>query len=355
MASVEEYEARFRRAGLPLFIRGYTATDDVFTRAAPLLAIVLVAELLGAIDLDWTLAANLGAAAGGLAILVGGFALLNRARGRPALALPEEVGRVELTAFVLLPALLPVVFGGQVTSAFVTAAGNVLLLALFAVGFGFALFSMLRWAGRQLFRGLATSFLVLSKAVPLLMIFAIVLFINTEMWQVFSTIPDAFLVGVGGLFAALGTLFLVARLPREVQQLEREAGGTGPELARQERLNVGLVMFVSQALQVLVVTAAVGAFFTAFGALAVGAGVRESWIGSAGDELLTLAISGERLTITTELLKVSAGIAAFSGLYYAIAVLTDSTYREEFLEDLTDEMRETFRQRAEYLALVAHR
>ena len=41
--------------------------------------------------------------------------------------------------------------------------------------------------------------------------------------------------------------------------------------------------------------------------------------------------------------------------YYAIAVLTDSTYREEFLEDLTDEMRETFRQRAEYLALVAHR
>jgi len=355
VASVEEYEARFRRAGLPLFIRGYTATDDVFTRAAPLLAIVLVAELLGAIDLDWTLAANLGAAAGGLAILVGGFALLNRARGRPALALPEEVGRVELTAFVLLPALLPVVFGGQVTSAFVTAAGNVLLLALFAVGFGFALFSMLRWAGRQLFRGLATSFLVLSKAVPLLMIFAIVLFINTEMWQVFSTIPDAFLVGVGGLFAALGTLFLVARLPREVQQLEREAGGTGPELARQERLNVGLVMFVSQALQVLVVTAAVGAFFTAFGALAVGAGVRESWIGSAGDELLTLAISGERLTITTELLKVSAGIAAFSGLYYAIAVLTDSTYREEFLEDLTDEMRETFRQRAEYLALVAHR
>ena len=42
----------------------------------------------------------------------------------------------------------------------------------------------------------------------------------------------------------------------------------------------------------------------------------------------------------------AGAIAAFSGLYYAIAVLTDSTYREEFLEELTREMRETFRARA---------
>ena len=46
----------------------------------------------------------------------------------------------------------------------------------------------------------------------------------------------------------------------------------------------------------------------------------------------------------------SAAIAAFSGLYYAIAVLTDSTYREEFLNEVTDEMRATFVARAEYLA-----
>ena len=38
----------------------------------------------------------------------------------------------------------------------------------------------------------------------------------------------------------------------------------------------------------------------------------------------------------------SAAIAALSGLYYAIAVLTDATYREEFLEEITVEMRETF-------------
>jgi hypothetical protein len=49
---------------------------------------------------------------------------------------------------------------------------------------------------------------------------------------------------------------------------------------------------------------------------------------------------------------VAAMIAALSGLYYAIAVLTDSTYREEFLEEITTELRQTFAARAEYLARV---
>jgi hypothetical protein len=53
--------------------------------------------------------------------------------------------------------------------------------------------------------------------------------------------------------------------------------------------------------------------------------------------------------ITRELLRVSIGLAAFSGLYYAIAVLNDPAYRQEFLDDLTREMRETFRLRGEYL------
>ena len=65
----------------------------------------------------------------------------------------------------------------------------------------------------------------------------------------------------------------------------------------------------------------------------------------------TLEVLGGRITITEELLRVSGAIAAFGGVYYAIAVLTDSTYREEFLEDIVGELRETFRLRTEYLAL----
>jgi len=52
---------------------------------------------------------------------------------------------------------------------------------------------------------------------------------------------------------------------------------------------------------------------------------------------------------SVELLKVSSGLAAFSGLYYAIAVLSDATYREEFLSDLQTSLHETFADRARYL------
>jgi hypothetical protein len=352
VAERETYERGFRRAGLPLFIEDYSASEDIFTRAAPLLALVFVGEMLGAIDLDWSLLANLGAAAGGLAILLGGYGLLNRLRGRPLLALPREVGAPELAGFVLLPALLPLIFGGQLTSALVTAAANLGLVALVYGVVGYGLVAIVRWAAGRLFSQLAASLELLARAVPLLLVFALVLFINTEMWQVFASIPDAFLALVGGLFVALGTLFVALRIPREVVVLEQQVGA-GPPLARRERVNVGLVLLVSQGLQVLTVTLSVGLFFAAFGALAIGPGVMESWIGSDGNELLALEMFGDRVSVSEELLRVSGGIAAFSGLYYAIAVMTDSTYREEFLDDVTGDMRQVFRERAEYRALPA--
>jgi hypothetical protein len=350
VSSQGEYERRFRRAGLPLFIEDYSATRDIFNRAAPLLALVFIGEMLGAIDLDWSLLENLGAGAAGLAILVGAFAVINRLRHRPLFAVPETVGVPELAGFVILPAVLPAVFGGQTTSAAVTAVANLVLLGLIYAVVGLGLLSMLRWAAGRLYGQLAASLVLLTRAIPLLLVFALVLFVNTEMWQAFSTMPREFLAVVALLLMALGSVFLVARLPREVADIERSVGA-GPPLERRQLVNVGLVMFVSQGLQVLVVSLAVGAFFVAFGALTIGPQVRELWIGDNGNVLITLSFLGERVQITEELLRVSGGIAAVSGLYYAIAVLTDATYREEFLDEITGEMKETFRARAEYLRL----
>ena len=50
---IRELERGFRSAGLPLLTEDYSATEDVFTRAIPLLAVVFVLEILGAINLDW--------------------------------------------------------------------------------------------------------------------------------------------------------------------------------------------------------------------------------------------------------------------------------------------------------------
>jgi hypothetical protein len=345
---LEAYERRFRHAGLPLFIEGWAASRDVFTRAVPLFALVGVGEVLGALDRDWSVWANLAAGLGALAILLSGFGLLNLLRGRRFLELPRRVGRLELAIFVILPALLPLVFGGQLVSALVTAAANLLLIGLVYLVIGYGLLFILRWAARQLPAGLTAALAVLTRAVPLLLVFSLVLFINTEMWQVFSEMPRAFLFAVAGLLAVVAGAFLVGRLPREVERLQ----GDGPPLTERQRRNVGLVMFVSQALQVVVVSLALAAFFVIFGALTIGPGVLESWIGSEGTPIgPTLDLFGGEITITEELLRVSGAIAAFGGVYYAIAVLTDSTYREEFLDDIVGELREIFALRAEYLSV----
>jgi hypothetical protein len=342
MDELAAYERRLRRAGLPLLIEDYSAYEDVFTRAAPLLGLVFIGQLLGAVQLDWPLWANVLALAGGLAILLGGVALVNSSRGRRALSVPDRVGPVELAAFVLVPALLPLIFGGQVVSALVTAAGNAALLTVIYLVVGIGLLSILRWAGGRLVSQLAASLKLLTRAVPVLLIFMIVLFVNTESWQVFSDVSDPALAGVIALFFVVGSVFVVARLPAEVRELERDVGAD-PALTGRQRFNVGFVLFVSQGLQVLVVSVLVGAFFVAFGALAITPEVVEVWIGHKPS-----AIAGHA-SLSAELLKVSSALAAFSGLYYAIAVLTDATYREEFLDDLQVSLRETFHDRARYL------
>ena len=343
---------QFREAGLPLFDEDFSASTNVFNRAAPLLVLVFAAEMFGAIKLDWSVWANLGAVAAGIAVLLLVGGMINRWRGRPWNSMPRHVGRVEQAAFVIVPALLPLIFGGQTRSAWVTAVGNLVLLLLIYAVLGYGLTSILGWVLRRLTRQLMTSFALLAKAVPLLLIFALLIFLTTEMWEVFNLIADADLIAVGVLFVGLGTAFLFARLPQEVRRIESEVSEAPTPLGKRQRRNVGLVLFTSQALQVLIVTLMVAAFFIVFGGIAVPEELVLRWTGlDEVDAVLRLDLLGEPFLISVELLKVTAGIAAFTGLYFAIAMLTDSTYREEFLDEVTGELRDVFRVREEYLRL----
>ena len=349
---IAAYEQRFRRAGLPLLIEDYSPTEDIFTRALPVLTLAFMVSVLGALNLEWSILANLAAFLGGLALLIGTFGVLNVLRHKPFRSIPRKVGLPELAAFVLLPAFL--LFGGQVESAGVTILQQLAVLGLVYLVVGFGLLSILRWAGVRLFRQLGTSFRLLVRAIPLLLIFSLLIFLTTETWQVFSSVPRPFLFLILGLLTGVGILFLAARLPNEVTELE-DSTESGPKLRRSQRVNVGLVLFVSQALQVLVVSFGVGMFFIVLGALAVGPELTRAWTGSPGNLLFDFQLLGHPVQVTEELLRVSAAIAAFSGVYYAISTLTDATYREEFLSEITKEMKETFGARAQYLRLLRAR
>ncbi len=336
-----EYEERFRHAGLPMFSEDFTAAGDVWNRATPVLGLVFLVQLLGAGQLAWSWWQNLLAVGGALTALLLIIGIANKLRGHSFSVIPQTLGKPELAGFVILPGLLPVIFGGQIESGIFTAIGNLAILGLISVT---------RWVLGRIAGQLRSSFSLIVKAVPLLAIFILLSFPTQELWGIFAHPTRGIFAVLVGMFVALGAGFLAVRLPREARALEKEVG-EGPPLHRRQLMNVGLVMFVSQALQVLIVSLVVFAFLTVFGVLAIDDDLRIQWLGNPGHEIVAFHLLGERLELTSPLLRVAAGLAAFSGFYFAIAMLTDETYRSEFLEELTGEMRESFQARAEYLKL----
>ena len=221
-------------------------------------------------------------------------------------------------------------------------------LAWLVVGFG--LVSVVRWAGARLFSQLATSLTVLVRALPLILFFGLLAFFTAEIWQLFNTVPTSRFVAAVVLFVVLGTLFLIVRVPQGTQDVEAAVELAGVPLRPAQRLNVALVIIVSQALQILLVTMLVWLFFATFGALLVDVDVIAEWTGEQPQILFRIPFIDD-VVVTRQLLRAAFGIAAFSGLYYAVAMLVDATYRDEFVGELKEKLRSTFLIRAEYLEL----
>lgn len=359
--------------GTPHLMEGYSATADVFTRMIPVLTALALLEVLGALDADFAWWQNVLAGTGGLALLVGLWAAVNSLRGRPALARPARVGRAEITTFVLAPALITYALSQERDQAATLAAINLVLLGAIYGVTSYGLLPLTRWALAKIGRELGAVAGLLGRALPLLLLIQIVLFINTEMWQVADGFDGRYLAAVVLLFFVIGVTFLLTRLPRELgrlatfatpEELEDQIAGTPAEgmsdlsdavgdpvaLSRRQRGNVVLVALFSQGLQVVLVTLLLGAFYVAFGLLTITPEVMQSWLGHDGDLLVRFGLLGRDVRLTAELLKISAFLASFSGLYFTVVLVTDATYREEFFDEILVELRQTFAVRAVYLA-----
>ena len=354
-ARIAELERGFRRDGLPNLILDFSAAEDVFTRAIPFLSLVFVLEIVNAMDLEASASVNLLFALGGAAILFGAFGLLNVVRGRPFFSVPSRVGRPELAAFVILPGLLPIVFSGQWLFGVNTMLANAALLVIVYLVIGFGVVSLVRWTGRRFFAQLGASLSVLVRAVPLLLFFSLVMFFTTEIWQVFTTPgPGAFWTAMI-IFVLLAMVFLAVRLPGVVREVQAESSVGDVPLRRKERLNLAAVALISEMLQVVFVSAAIWLFYVVLGALLVNDAVRQTWLLTPDDVYFTIAWFGDDVQVNEALLRVATGVAAFVGLYYAVTILVDAAYRDQFVDSLTVELRDTFRRRSEYLELQRKR
>ena len=371
MSEVEETERWFVRQGLPFFVEGRSITVDDLVHGRSLVVLVLVyfGSLLVAVPADEPWPQRLLYAGLGLLALAAVWVVANLARRQRALERPRRVGAVEVAVFTLGPASAVAVLRQDAEMVLTVLLADVTVLGVVAAAEVLDAAPIARWALSRTFRELSSLFRLVTRALPMLLLFMTFLFINTEVWQVSSSLSTPVLWLAVAFFGALAVGFLVARIPEEVaavnDEVERESvrralAGTpladlrdelpddlrAEPLARKQRVNLLLVLLVTQMSQVLLLAVSVWLFFLAFGQVAIEDGVIESWVGDGAPHAIPLLP-----WLSQELLQVSIFLAAFSGLYFTVYAVTDANYREQFFTELTDELERAVGVRSAYLAL----
>jgi hypothetical protein len=268
---------------------------------------------------------------------------------------------------------------GVSDSTVASATGTGVVAALWTAGAlaaGYALIALrawaiARWAARRALGDLGLVLPLVTRAMPLLLLFTTFLFINTEVWQVASGLERSLLWATVLLFSAVGVAFLLGQLPEEVrkviaqvrhggladacrqtpfEQAARELGDRIDDvsLSSRQRVNLLLVLLIAQAVQVLLLAVAVFGFFLLFGILAIDGDIVQSWTGSRPHGLRLWGSTGIGGPVSNELFQVSVFLAAFSGLYFTVYAVSDSTYREQFFTRVSRDLERAIGVRAVY-------
>jgi hypothetical protein len=373
LQDTESTERWLRRRGLPHLIPGYSTAEDALTRAVPFLALVFLAEVLGAFTENRRGWREFTVFLGAAAVLLGAAVLVNLLRGRRALSLPDRVGLPELALFLVVPASLPLLFDDlNWGRAGLLLVQGLVVLVVTVVVVDYALLSMARWAVGESVRTIRLVAQLASRTLPTLLLLVTFIFLNAEMWQVAYDFTGVRFVLTLLLFVLVGSAFVLSNTTGRSGQISRfddwaqvdaacvdagcdlsgtdvPSGAPDAELGVRARVNVVLVLFLSQGLQVLAVALAVFAFYVVFGVLTVPEPTVVAWVGNEPHYLIERfpdwldgvpVITPVAEALSTELLRVAAFIGAFAGLQVAISSTIDASYRAEFLGRISAEVRE---------------
>ena len=291
----DQTERWFVRQGLPHLIDDYSVREDVLTRMFPFLGLVVFLELFLVFGDRWSGVAQGVAFLGGVALMLSSFVVVNRLRGRPLWMLPDAVGAPELLLFFVL-SVIPTAIGAQgaLTENLLFIVG--LNVAVLVVGFvltAWGIIPMLRWSFGQVWAQMNDIANLAMKSLPILLIFSAFIFLNAEMWQVANDFTLPYFASVFVVVVSIGSAFVMLSVKRITVDLARfsrwedvrpfcdgtpvvdfvpddaDPAPDAPRLGRRAEWNVALLLFVSQAIQILLVAVVITAFYLLFGLLTV--------------------------------------------------------------------------------------
>jgi hypothetical protein len=372
-------ERWFVRRGVPQLVEGYATEQSMDARATPA---ILAWILLGSVWVVGTPrglpdAANAGIAAGTVLLVAAGLLVANRLRGRPALARPAKYDLGDIAVFAGLPGIAAVLVHGSAEAGLAAALTTATGIGLIYIVVGFGLASIGAWAVGWLLAQLVQIVGLVARTLPLLLILVAFLLFASELWQAARTIGVLDRLGAALLLSASAVAFLASRARRELQPLENATSWSGilsdvegtpaapladalhgrelhvPPLTTLQRLNVTLLVLITQFLQSVFVGFVVFLFLVAFGLLALPVSVQEAWIGAPPQPLVSFEALSEVRTLSLELLTVTALLGGFAALYFSGFSLTDQTYREEALAEVLGDVRRILAARALYAASLA--
>jgi hypothetical protein len=371
---------------VPQLIEGYSSEQRIDRRAIPLIGIwIVVGTVLIWIQLaDRPLASNVGSMLLALALtgtVIGGFLWV---RKHPPFGSLTRLDLLDIAVIGLVPGLVASVVTGDpgATVVLVTIGGvNFFTPGFILIGVGIiyavvslGVFELAGWSLRHLRDNVAHIALLVARTLPMLLILVVFLLFASELWQVSHEIGAVDLAAIMVLLVVVAGVLVVTQAREEIRQFEQRrpvstwhelladtpaAGLTAKlpatdavrPLRRLERLNLLVLMLISQLVQSLFVAVMVTLFMVLLGMLAVPASVQEAWVGAPVNELIGFDFIGEPRTLSAQLLIASALLGGVCGLYFTGLALTDKTYRAEFHARVLADIDRIMAVRSVYLSI----
>jgi hypothetical protein len=378
MRDVHEW---FLHRGLPLVLTRRVRSRALIERSAPMvsgigavIALTMTLTELTDGDPDYGLVIRLGVLT--LLLIAAPFALYLLHRSGTT---RSEAGRTSAALLVMALFVFGLPFADSgfsgIAAAEIVGFAVVAVLAIWLTYVGIG--SIVLWAFRFAWLQVGALGTLMSRALPLLML-TVVVYFTGELWQLAARMTRERLWQTIGFLAVVAILFMVTTIRDEVKALRDDrAGQTEPArllegtplatadahspvrtpLSFAEQVNVVAVMVVAQAIQVVLFTAGLFAFFVALGVVAVPDDVAVLWSAeetcAVGEPPCAGTWFGIHVPIAQTVVHVSLFVAVLSGLYFTVSTSVDPIYRERFFDPLISDVAVSLAGRDAYLGMDA--